>query len=466
MDEVFDLVIQRLVDPRTVLCALVRHARVLPRLRATQPSDHPQWEARAAPRWDTGVVPDVSRIHASAPAADIAAVLQEDGAVIVEELIDDDLLARFNAELDPLVNGASPDHDGKFLNEAIEWFFGQQTYHVTGVAGKSPVFANEILPHPVLLGVADVVLDASCASYQLNIAHVLDRGPGSEQQYLHRDEAVWIHLPQPHPEVQLASVIALVDFTADNGATRVAPGSHRWPADRVAADEDLVPAEMAAGSAVLYLGSTIHAGGGNVTSDRRRRGMHVSYCAGWLRTEENQFLTVPLDAVRAMPRRSQELLGFAAHDALAAGGGYLGAVELQHPVDLLADGALERAVAVLTKEAAWSGSSIPGVVDVPSALVEPASVRVLEEPARPVEVAGMLGVGLEVPLGALGVEEVAAVHVQRDGELALGVRDRVDDVVAHHEHVALRQLATSGRGETFRARAGRRRCPPGRRTSR
>jgi ectoine hydroxylase-related dioxygenase (phytanoyl-CoA dioxygenase family) len=285
-------------------------------------------------------VPDVQRIAASAPVADIAAALDADGAVIVEDLLDDDLLERFNAELDPLVAGASPDHDGKFVNEAIEWFFGHQTRHVTGVAGKSTVFAHEILPHPVLLGIADRVLADSCAAYQLNIAHVLDRGPGSEQQFVHRDEVVWIHLPQPHPEVQLASVIALVDFTADNGATRVAPGSHRWPADRYPTDDDLVPAEMEAGSAVLYLGSTFHAGGANVTTDARRRGMHVSYCAGWLRTEENQFLSVPLDTVRAMPRRSQELLGFAAHDALAAGGGYLGTVELQHPVDLLADGTL------------------------------------------------------------------------------------------------------------------------------
>jgi ectoine hydroxylase-related dioxygenase (phytanoyl-CoA dioxygenase family) len=285
-------------------------------------------------------VPDVRRIAASAPVADVVAALATDGAVIVEDLLDDDLLDRFNAELDPLVFEASSDHDGKFVNEAIEWFFGHQTRHVTGVAGKSTVFAHEILPHPVLLGVADLVLAESCATYQLNIAHVLDRGPGSEQQFLHRDEAVWIHLPQPHPEVQLASVIALVDFTADNGATRVAPGSHRWRAERLPADDDLVPAEMSAGSAVLYLGSTIHAGGANVTSDERRRGMHVSYCAGWLRTEENQFLTVPLDAVRAMPRRSQELLGFVAHDALASGGGYLGTVELQHPVDLLADGTL------------------------------------------------------------------------------------------------------------------------------
>ena len=124
-----------------------------------------------------------------------------------------------------------------------------------------------------------------------------------------------MHLPRPHPEVQIASVIALVDFTADNGATRVVPGSHRWSPDRGAAPDELEAAEMAAGSAVVYLGSTLHGGGPNSTTDVRRRGMHVSYCVGWLRTEENQYLATPIDVVRSLPRESQALLGYAAHDA-------------------------------------------------------------------------------------------------------------------------------------------------------
>jgi ectoine hydroxylase-related dioxygenase (phytanoyl-CoA dioxygenase family) len=281
---------------------------------------------------------DVVRIKASEPAELIAEALREDGAVIVEELLDADLLGRFNAELDPLVADAAPSPDRKFLNDVVGWFFGHRTRHVTGIAGKSRVFATEILTHPVYLAVCDAILRPSCASYQLNVAHVLDRGPGSGQQLLHRDEAVWIHLPKPHPEVQLASVIALVDFTADNGATRVALGSHRWEADRVPTDGELVPAEMAAGSAVIYLGSTVHAGGANVTDDECRRGMHVSYCLGWLRTEENNYIATPLDVARTLPRKSQDLLGYAVHDALASGGGYLGAVELQDPVELLASG--------------------------------------------------------------------------------------------------------------------------------
>ena len=284
--------------------------------------------------------PQLQRVKADEPAEHLVSALREDGAVIVEGLLSPDVLSRFNAELDPLLAAAARGYERRFINDAIAWFFGAQTRHVTGVAGRSRVFATEILTHPVYRAVCDAVLLPSCSRYQLNIAHVLDRGPGSDAQFIHRDEDVWIHLPRPHDEVQLASVIALVDFTADNGATRVAPGSHRWDVGRMPNDDELVAAEMPAGSAVIYLGSTLHGGGANVTSDVFRRGMHVSYCLGWLRTEENQYLTTPLDVVRTLPRESQELLGFAAHDALAAGGGYLGAVEVQDPVELLASGEL------------------------------------------------------------------------------------------------------------------------------
>ena len=94
---------------------------------------------------------------------------------------------------------------------------------------------------------------------------------------------------------------------------------------------------MPAGSAVLYLGSAIHGAGPNSTEGTWRRGMHVSYTVGWLRTEENQCLSAPPDVVRSLPRRSQELLGYGVHDAIATGGGYLGTVDLVAPADLLSE---------------------------------------------------------------------------------------------------------------------------------
>jgi ectoine hydroxylase-related dioxygenase (phytanoyl-CoA dioxygenase family) len=283
---------------------------------------------------------DLQRVKADEPTELLVEALRRDGAVIVEGLLPPDLLSRFNAELHPLLEGATRSAERRFINEAIGWFMGAETRHVSGVAGKSRTFSTEILTHPVYGAVCDDVLLPNCSRYQLNIAHVLDRGPGSDQQLIHRDEDVWIHLPRPHGDVQLASVIALVDFTADNGATRVVPGSHQWDIGRIPTDAELVPAEMPAGSAVIYLGSTLHGGGANVTTDVFRRGMHVSFCVGWLRTEENQYLATPLELARTLPRPSQELLGYAAHDAIAVGGGYLGTIDVQDPVELIATGQL------------------------------------------------------------------------------------------------------------------------------
>src|SRR5947209_2451100 len=133
-------------------------------------------------------MPELQRIAATEDDGSVIEALQRDGAAIVEGLLPPDLLACFNAELDPLLEEARPDHEGAFVNPAIAWFFGPRTRHVTGVAAKSRIFAEEILVHPRYLALADAVLGPSCATYQLNLAHVLDRGPGAERQYLHRDE--------------------------------------------------------------------------------------------------------------------------------------------------------------------------------------------------------------------------------------------------------------------------------------
>jgi len=279
----------------------------------------------------------VPHLAAKEPISEIAAALREHGVAIVDEFLGARTLDAFNRDLEPHLDAF--DSDRELVNPLVGWFMGPATRHFTGVAAKSRIFADEILCHPVLGGLCDEILLPSCASYQLNIAHVLERGPGSPQQLPHRDEIVWCHLPRPHPEVQVASVIALVDFTADNGATRIIPGSHRWPLDREPKEEELVVAEMPAGSAVVYLGSTIHAGGPN-TSEVRRRAMHLSYTLGWLRTEENHYLSTPIDVARTLSPRAQELLGYAAHDAVQSGGGYLGTVDACDPRQLMAEGRL------------------------------------------------------------------------------------------------------------------------------
>jgi ectoine hydroxylase-related dioxygenase (phytanoyl-CoA dioxygenase family) len=280
----------------------------------------------------------IPRLRATDPTAEIVRALNETGVVLVDDMLEPDVLEPFNAEIDAFLEAADPNR--KLVNPLIEGFFGPHTQHITGVAAKSRTFVDHLLCHPVLLGVCDEILLPSCARYQLNIAHVLDRRAGSPLQLLHRDELVWVHLPNPHPEVQVASILALEDFRAENGATRIIPGSHRWPRDREPQLDELVAAEMPAGAAVIYLGSTIHGGGPNTTTDETRRGMHQSYTLGWLRTEENHYLGTPLEVARELPRQALELLGYAAHDALQSGGGYLGTVDTADPIELIEQGRL------------------------------------------------------------------------------------------------------------------------------
>jgi ectoine hydroxylase-related dioxygenase (phytanoyl-CoA dioxygenase family) len=283
--------------------------------------------------------------HVHAPTADpeaVHATIERDGAVILEGLLSTEVVDRVNHEVGGALDAADPDAD--LFNPIMKAFHGPCTKQVSGVCALSPTFATEVMCHPLLLALCDRILLPSCARYQLNLGHLLQRGPGADEQLLHRDEAVWSDVPRPAPELQLATVIAFVDFTRANGGTRIVPGSHRWPdrslspAEQFAqpppSPEQIAYAEMPAGSAVVYTGGTIHAGGSN-TTELPRRGAHLSYCLGWLRTEENNYLAVPPKLAAELPRQAQELLGYAVHDSIPRGGGYLGMVNMQDPVELL-----------------------------------------------------------------------------------------------------------------------------------
>jgi hypothetical protein len=277
----------------------------------------------------------------------VHAIIVRDGAAIVEALLPPDVVARVNDEVGAALDAANP--DAEMFNPIMQAFHGPFTRQVTGASALSATFATEVMCHPLLLALCDRILLPSCARYQLNLGHLLQRGPGAEEQLLHRDEAVWSDVPKPSPELQLATVIAFVDFTRGNGGTRVVPGSHKWPDRQLSpaeqfgqpspAPDQIAYAEMPAGSAVVYTGGTIHAGGAN-TTDIPRRGAHLSYCLGWLRTEENNYLAVPPAIAAKLPRQAQELLGYAVHDSIPRGGGYLGMVRMQDPVELLNRGEL------------------------------------------------------------------------------------------------------------------------------
>jgi ectoine hydroxylase-related dioxygenase (phytanoyl-CoA dioxygenase family) len=292
----------------------------------------------------------VKRFELGVDLDDLLKALDEDGAVIVDGLLTQDVVDKVNAEVEEAVT-AEAAHPPMF-NPVLEAFHGPHTRHVPGMPGVSPTFAVDVMCHPVYLGLAEAILGPNCADFQLNLGHLLQRGPGSDEQMLHRDELVWSDVPRPAPELQLASVIAFVDFTKENGATRIVPGSHRWPDRELPpieqvltgmanppTEEQMAYAEMPAGSAVIYTGGVIHAGGANST-DVPRRGAHLSYCLGWLRTEENNYLSTPPEVAAKLPRRAQEVLGYSVQDSIDRGGAYLGMVRMQDPVELLQRGDL------------------------------------------------------------------------------------------------------------------------------
>ena len=281
---------------------------------------------------------ELAHLKSDEPFEQVREVLDADGAVIVEDCFGAEVIDQILSELAPYADapGANQTH----INPSIAAFFGEHTRHVSGLASKSPTFVAEVLLHPLMLDLAAAVLGPNCADFQVNVAHMLVVGPGAQAQFPHRDEDVWVHMPRPRPEMELSSVTALCDFTQEIGATRVVPGSHRWEPDRRPEPHEFADAEMPAGSRVIYLGSTIHGAGANTTEDRHRPGFHLSYMLGWLRSEENNCLATPPAVARTLPRRAQELLGYDVHDAIEDGGGYLGALDLKIPADMLASGQL------------------------------------------------------------------------------------------------------------------------------
>ena len=201
-------------------------------------------------------------------------------------------------------------------------FMGAFTKNVPGVPGISRTFATEVMCHPVLLGLADRILGPSCARFQLNLGQILERGPGSEDQWLHRDEGVWVDVPKPSPELAArvgdrAGGLHPGEWRDPSGARQphvAGPLPVDGPADDSPRPTRSVVAEMPAGSAVIYTGGVIHGGGANVT-DQPRRAVHLSYCLGWLRTEENNYLSIPPPIAAALPRQVQEVIGYSVYDA-------------------------------------------------------------------------------------------------------------------------------------------------------
>lgn len=118
-------------------------------------------------------------------------------------------------------------------------------------------------------------------------------------------------------------MIALDDFTADNGATTLIPGSHIWEDEKRPSIEQTIPAIMPAGSMVYFLNTVFHGGGAN-TSSGRRRSLTVQYCQPWIRPIENMIVAMGWENLDAVPVKLLKLLGFSTN-------GFMGYVDGRAP---------------------------------------------------------------------------------------------------------------------------------------
>lgn len=233
---------------------------------------------------------------------DVDAVLtaiERDGAVILRNAIPPPALDVLRREVWPYIEATAPGRDD---------FAGRLTTRTGALVARSPA-CRELILHPLVLEAAKRFLAPYCERIQLHLSQVIRLRPGQGAQALHRDRWAWgTHLA--HIEPQFNSIWALTDFTAENGATCVAPGSTSWPDERRPKPEELTQAVMPRGSVLLYTGSVFHGGGANRSAEDRI-GINLTYALGWLRQEENQYLSCPPEIARELPEPLQRLLGYA-----------------------------------------------------------------------------------------------------------------------------------------------------------
>ena len=265
----------------------------------------------------------------TAELSEIISINKQDGGVIVHNMLSPETVMKMRSELDPTSSATQigPKTDHQFVNH----FWGQKTKRFTRLAQRSKTFTDEVLVHPILLGVADAILKPHCASYWMNTGQMMIVMPSGAPQYMHRDSDDWPTMCAPtKPICQISCMLALSDFTAENGATRVAPGSHEWSDyNREATEDEIVQAVMPAGSGMIYTGKVLHSAGANKTENEARYGLHMSYIYGWLTPEEAGCLGVTEDRAKSLTPLQQRLLGYRCYDASDLNGGRLWTVDYE-----------------------------------------------------------------------------------------------------------------------------------------
>ena len=241
----------------------------------------------------------LQRLPAEAESSTIVAAVQQDGAVILDDVLSEGFITALREETDPYMEHTSNGEDH---------FAGHHTTRTGGLLVRSEK-CRELIEHETILNPCNEFLAPYCERVQLHLTQIIRIRPGETAQTIHRDRWAWgKHLS--HLEPQFNTIWAITDFTSENGATQVVPGSTQWPDDQEIQPEQIAQAEMKAGSVLVYSGSVFHGGGAN-TSDQDRIGINITYALGWLRQEENQYLSCPPELAKDLSPTLQGLAGYA-----------------------------------------------------------------------------------------------------------------------------------------------------------
>ncbi len=240
----------------------------------------------------------LNHLPSDATPEQVAEAINRDGYVIVDELVSNEVMDRLSEEMSPYVN------DSMF---GIDSMLGFKTKRTGALIARSPA-ARELVMHPTVLGAVGTVLEKASA-FQLHLTQIISVHPGEPAQKLHQDEVAWDFFPFPLDyNIQCNLLWALTDYTEEMGATRVVPGSHLSTRKNYT-QEDTLPAVMKRGSALFYTGKIFHGAGAN-KSDRIRQAINITYAVGWVRQEENQYLSTPIEIARTLPDDLLKVMGY------------------------------------------------------------------------------------------------------------------------------------------------------------
>lgn len=244
-------------------------------------------------------MPTIETLPATAAPGEIIAILKRDGALILKDALTREQVARVLVETMPYIEATDCGRDD---------FTGRKTTRTGALVARS-AGCRDMVANKTIVAAAEEFLKPFCERIQLHLTQVIRIRPGQPKQQIHRDRWAWgTYLKDVEP--QFNTIWAMTDFTEENGATQVCPGSLGWPDDYQPKDEEIGYAEMKAGSVLVYTGGVFHGGGANVSSGDRI-GINITYALGWLRQEENQYLSCPPEIARTLSPELQALIGYA-----------------------------------------------------------------------------------------------------------------------------------------------------------